>query len=105
MPEDWNFGQILLGIAIGIINHWVVYALGGIMADDRVTHEFKDAFYFSIVTWTTLGYGDMHPTQETRLIAAMEGLLGYLYIAVLLALYSLGKQNIQSMKSAENDQE
>ncbi len=42
--------------------------------------------YFSFVTLTTLGYGDITPTHEiSRMFAIMEGLCGQLYPATLLA--------------------
>jgi hypothetical protein len=42
--------------------------------------------YFSFVTLTTLGYGDITPTHDvTRMFAVMEALTGQLYPATLLA--------------------
>jgi hypothetical protein len=42
--------------------------------------------YFSFVTLTTLGYGDVTPLHPlTRSVAAIEALTGQLYIAVLVA--------------------
>jgi hypothetical protein len=42
--------------------------------------------YFSFVTLTTLGYGDITPTHEiSRMFAVMEALIGQLYPATLLA--------------------
>jgi len=42
--------------------------------------------YFSFVTLTTLGYGDISPaTPLTRILAAMEAVAGTLYLAVLIA--------------------
>jgi hypothetical protein len=51
--------------------------------------------YFSFITLTTLGYGDITPTHEvTRMFAIMEGLFGQLYPATLLArLVSLSLMN------------
>lgn len=44
------------------------------------------ALYFSFVTMTTLGYGDIVPaTDAARLLAAMEAFTGQAYIAVLVA--------------------
>jgi voltage-gated potassium channel Kch len=36
------------------------------------------ALYLSVVTFTTLGYGDLAPRQEFRLVAASEALAGIL---------------------------
>ena len=42
--------------------------------------------YFSVVTMTTLGYGDITPaTTATRLLAATQALLGQIYLVVLVA--------------------
>lgn len=42
--------------------------------------------YFSIVTLTTLGYGDIVPNNlATRSVASIEALIGQLYLAVVVA--------------------
>ena len=42
--------------------------------------------YFSFVTLTTLGYGDIVPvSQAARSLAAVEALLGQLYLTILVA--------------------
>lgn len=42
--------------------------------------------YFSFVTLTTLGYGDVAPiTQEARSLAILEAVVGQLYLAVIVA--------------------
>src|SRR6266496_1652169 len=41
--------------------------------------------YFSAITWTTVGYGDFTPSPETRLYAASEALLAYIFMAMLIA--------------------
>jgi len=42
--------------------------------------------YFSFVTLTTLGYGDIHPTSEAaRILAMLEAVLGQLYLVILVA--------------------
>lgn len=55
------------------------------------THAFQDSrsgelIYFSLVTLTTLGYGDIVPVHPmVRTLAALEALCGQLYIAILVA--------------------
>ncbi len=45
-----------------------------------------DALYFSIVTWTTLGYGDILPRADIHLVAGLEGLLRYLLFGLIVGL-------------------
>lgn len=49
-------------------------------------HLALDCAYFSAVTITTLGYGDMLPiTQATRLVAAVQAFIGFVVVPVLVA--------------------
>jgi Ion channel len=55
-------------------------------------------FYFSFITLSTVGYGDITPVSRTaRWLAAMEAMTGLLYVAVLIArlvsLYSRPKSH------------
>jgi hypothetical protein len=46
-----------------------------------VMPEMETALYFSGVTYATIGYGDIVPPPDWRLLAAMEGLTGILMCA------------------------
>jgi hypothetical protein len=50
-------------------------------------HSQLPAFlYLSLITISTVGYGDIVPvTQPARMVAALEGVIGQLYLAVLIA--------------------
>lgn len=49
------------------------------------TIELFTALYFSIVTFTTLGYGDLQPASDTvRMLAALQSLIGTALTAVLV---------------------
>jgi hypothetical protein len=57
-----------------------------------------NGFYFSFVTLSTVGYGDITPVSRiARWLAAMEAMTGLLYVAVLIsrlvALYSSPKSD------------
>ena len=46
-----------------------------------------ELLYFSLVTLSTIGYGDIVPLNgEVRMLAALEGITGVLYIAITVAL-------------------
>jgi hypothetical protein len=46
--------------------------------------EAGACLYFAVVTWTTLGYGDYAPTPAARPYAALEALVGYLFMALFI---------------------
>ena len=56
--------------------------------DVEVVHSFTDALYFSVVTFTTLGYGDMQPLPGWRWLAATEAALGACLIAAFVVVLS-----------------
>ena len=43
-----------------------------------------DALYFSMFTFTTIGYGDWYPKDRFRKYVVIEGLLGWLILALFL---------------------
>lgn len=77
------FIQALLLIA----NFAAIYAGHGLIdpvVNDEQSAPLVRGLYFSTVTWTTLGYGDVQPKPDIRLIAALEALLGYIYFGLLV---------------------
>lgn len=71
----------VLGVVTAGVWTWaIVYlALG-------VTGTLEAAVYFSLVTYTTVGFGDIVPGPEWRVLAAMEGANGFLTFGLLTAL-------------------
>ena len=56
-----------------------------------LTHREGQLLYFSLVTLSTVGYGDIVPVNpEVRMLAALEGLAGVLYIAITVAILVSG---------------
>jgi hypothetical protein len=51
-----------------------LYRLMGILPD------FDTALYFSTSTFSTIGYGDIVPAHDWRMLAALEGVNGFLLI-------------------------
>ena len=52
----------------------IAYYLLGVVGD------FDTALYFSTVTFSTIGYGDVLPAHGWRLLSALEGIDGFLLI-------------------------
>ena len=92
---------LMLGL-IWTMAYWLVEALTpGAFAFNtatgtKETMEGFNAFYFSFITLSTVGYGDITPVSKVaRMLAATEAMTGLLYVAVLIArlvgLYSTPK--------------
>ena len=92
---------LMLGL-IWTMAYWLVDQLTpGAFAFNTTTGtkesmEGFNAFYFSFVTLSTVGYGDITPVSKVaRMLAATEAMTGLLYVAVLIArlvgLYSTPK--------------
>ena len=51
----------------------------------KISHDMFDALYFSFVTWTTVGYGDLIPSGGlSRFFAVFEALDAYLVMALFI---------------------
>jgi len=61
------------------------FSLNGTPISDPPLHGFN-AFYFSFITLSTVGYGDFVPVSNVaRMLAATEAITGTLFVAVLIA--------------------
>jgi len=74
------------------ITHALVWAIW-IEAIPKTAADFSsfgDAFYYSVVTFTTLGYGDITISSEWRMLSGFEAINGIMLIGWSTALmYSL----------------
>jgi uncharacterized membrane protein len=67
---------------------------------DQLTPQGRGGrlLYFSVVTLATLGYGDFLPTSDvTRMLAAVEAVVGQFYVAVIVAVF-VGMYATQAMQ-------
>ena len=79
----------VLAVVANILLFSLSYCLIG-LSDGTSNLPVKDywqSLYFSVVTWTTLGYGDYRPIGIGKAFAALEAMMGYLYMALLMGLF------------------
>ncbi|ANF22924.1 potassium channel family protein [Thermococcus piezophilus] len=84
---DWK-RPILLWLAAVNIFFPLLFFLTKSVQGLSGTMGFFDYEYFSVVTATTLGYGDYHPIGVGRAIASVEALFGMFMWAVFLTVFA-----------------
>ena len=76
----FNYTEIFLSYA-------VFYSLGDFL-NQKFTHWF-DAIYFSIITSTSVGFGDFYPTTFTgKFLVSTQALLFLFFIIIFLNFFS-----------------
>ncbi len=91
---SWKGFTVVLVVAYLVAN--LLFAAGYLLAgpdaiagaaDSGLNARFLDAFFFSVQTITTVGYGHMYPRGiDANLLVAVEALLGMAGIAIIAAL-------------------
>ena len=91
--------RLILFAIVFIIGNAFLYLLLGIegkngMIDLQMNNGIKEnithlleCIYFSVVTFTTMGFGDIAPIGASRIVAAIEALVGTFTIALFLVVF------------------
>lgn len=88
-------------LAITILSFAITYYRYGLLQNGQVVDiSFLESIYFSITTWTTLGYGDFAPTPRIRHITSIEAILGYMGLGLWISLISNFIKNMAENRQA-----
>jgi len=67
---------LLYAVMYYVLGHY--YGIGGLRG--ALDHRFVDYLYFSASTYSSLGFGDIYPIGELRLMAGIETIAGLMLI-------------------------
>jgi|GEM_PF-687319 hypothetical protein len=85
---DWKRPIILWVFMVNIVFPILYYSTQSVYGNGVPLTSFLAYEYFSIVTATTLGYGDLHPLGIGRVIASIEAIFGMFMWAVFLTVFA-----------------
>jgi Ion channel len=93
----FSWGFWLWGESPGLVALWAFvviglfalgYAWAGVSTPTGVGHHFGQALYLSVLTFTTVGYGDLTPaTGFGKALAGAEALLGIFFTGLFLVTF------------------
>lgn len=78
-------------VMISIINIEAGFHVAGNLDDGGVQiieNDVINGIYFSIVTFTTLGYGDVQPAPSMKIFSSLVAICGYINLGLLISLIS-----------------
>ena len=86
-----NFMVFILGVIFSFgLHHKAAGILG---KEGKFEPGFWDAIYFSVTTFTTLGYGDFQPVPEMRLATSIQAVAGMFSVALAASVIFLWCQD------------
>jgi len=112
VTEDKIMGALCVYLLIGVLFSFVyeinytldptAIDLGAEYSESLDPEEFWVFIYFSFVTLTTLGYGDVLPVAPfARAMATLEAVVGPLYLAILIARLVSAAETTQGSRKSE----
>ena len=94
-----NYLEIIFGFAsLYLVTDSVGYNL------DLSLSSWVDALYFSVITITTLGYGDIKPIAELgKWLTLLETMMGFILVVLVLGSFLAGVQGIDNLSKKQKD--
>ncbi|WP_368646693.1 potassium channel family protein [Castellaniella ginsengisoli] len=82
--------KLVTGFAVAVASFgfayfWIGFLPGNGLQFSGRAASFSECFYFSVVTITTLGYGDVTPLGFAKLIASGEAIFGLIYVGYAIS--------------------
>jgi uncharacterized protein YjbI with pentapeptide repeats len=80
----YTLGLGFFSVLTSSLYYWRTGAIRRLKGNEEESANFWDAFYFSTMTFTTVGYGDWYPLDRHRKVVMIEGIIGWLTLSLFL---------------------
>ena len=79
-------GYLLIGVILGFLNRVLLWINPGAIGLDGPS-TISDIIYYSFITVTTIGYGDISPVSSAaKSLSILFGVIAQLYLTIIIAL-------------------
>lgn len=92
LPENRGLNAVILGaVLLPVFFAWIYRTIPTeICLEGDLENSPVDFLYFSYTTYNTLGYGDIRPVGNCRLITSIQSMIGMIFVAYLAVLFYRG---------------
>ena len=89
----WNYLELILIFGFFYLVNW---------RDLYNCHSISDAYYFSAISQLTIGYGDITPRHNLRFLAVFHGVIGTLFLILIVSKVVSLLPNVKSIGDDNN---
>lgn len=89
----WVLGIVTFGVWLWALTFWTLHLFSGL----------EPSVYFALVSFTTLGYGDVLLPQEWRLLGGMAAANGFINFGILIASLTEALRMVRLAQIAHQD--
>ncbi len=104
-----NPGWLYLVFAIFLVQFSIltfahIYGEKGLIINGKFTlPEIGTSYYFSGITWTTIGYGDITPSVAARPFAVCEATFGYFAMSLIFIVFLRYFRIVEHLENQEEE--
>jgi hypothetical protein len=97
----WTLIRLVSGLLLLHLLEMAVWAIAFVMVG--MLPDFETSLYFSLKSYTTVGYGDVLPPQAWRLVGPLEAAVGVLMLGLSTGFLVLAAQRIFAIVARKID--